>query len=287
MVDDLPEFIGADRARHHWVRTAIARGIEWKTRLLNSGLAILLLLCSAESAAPPPEASAVESNSPAVLQVGSYQGKPGQFTSIQAAVNAARPGDRILIGVQAAEVSPELERSAYRLAQTTCGYCHGVSGRSISPTFPNLAAQTVPYLQAQLHAFRDQTRADPDALSYMWGMSSQLSDATIEAISTYYAAQAPARAKTGDATLMARGKQIFEEGVTSQAVAACATCNGPQARGNDISPRLAGQHADYLVKQALVIQRGLRASPVMHDAIKELSQDQMRAVATYLESLSP
>ena len=189
--------------------------------------------------------------------------------------------------VRAADGSPELGRAAHELAERTCANCHGVSGRSISPTFPNLAAQTAPYLQAQLHAFRDQTRADPDALSYMWGMAAQLSDATIEALSTYYAAQAPSRAKTGDANLMARGKQIFEEGVTSQGIPACASCHGPQARGNDIFPRLAGQHADYLVKQALVIQRTLRAAPVMHDVIKDLSQDQMRAVATYLESLSP
>jgi len=34
----------------------------------------------------------------AVLRVGSYQGIPGQFSSIQAAVDAARPGDWILIG---------------------------------------------------------------------------------------------------------------------------------------------------------------------------------------------
>ena len=189
--------------------------------------------------------------------------------------------------VRAADVSPEFERAAHQLAETTCANCHGVSGRSISPKFPILAAQTAPYLQTQLHAFRDQTRGDPDALAYMWGMASQLSDATIEALSTYYAAQAPSRAKTGDAKLMARGKQIFEEGVTSQGIPACATCHGPQARGNDIFPRLAGQHADYLVRQALVIQSALRAAPVMHDVIKDLSQDQMRAVATYLESLSP
>ena len=188
---------------------------------------------------------------------------------------------------RAAEVSLELGRSAYRLAEITCANCHGVSGRSTSPTFPNLAAPTAPYLQAQLHAFRDQTRADPDALSYMWGMASQLSDATIEAVSIYYAAQAPSRARTGDATLMARGKQIFEQGVTSQGIPACATCHGPQARGDNVFPRLAGQHADYLAKQALVIQRGLRAAPVMHDVIKDLSQGQIRAVATYLESLSP
>lgn len=189
--------------------------------------------------------------------------------------------------VRAADVSPEFERVAHQLAETTCANCHGVSGRSISPTFPILAAQNAPYLQAQLRAFRDQTRGDPDALTYMWGMASQLSDATIEALSIYYAAQPPSRAKTGEAKLMARGKQIFEEGVASQGIPACATCHGPQARGNDMSPRLAGQHADYLIRQALVIQSALRAAPVMHDVIKDLSQDQMRAVATYLESLSP
>jgi hypothetical protein len=34
----------------------------------------------------------------AVLLVGSYQGMPGQYSSIQAAVDAARPGDWVLIG---------------------------------------------------------------------------------------------------------------------------------------------------------------------------------------------
>jgi cytochrome c553 len=78
--------------------------------------------------------------------------------------------------VRAADGPPEFGRATRELAEKTCANCHGVSGRSISPTFPNLAAQTAPYLQAQLHAFRDQTRADPDALSYMWGMAAQLSD---------------------------------------------------------------------------------------------------------------
>jgi hypothetical protein len=35
---------------------------------------------------------------PRVLRVGSYKGIPGQFRSIQAAVNAAKPGDWILVG---------------------------------------------------------------------------------------------------------------------------------------------------------------------------------------------
>jgi hypothetical protein len=41
--------------------------------------------------------SASAQAAPRVLQVGTYQGKHGQFSSIQAAVNAAHPGDWILI----------------------------------------------------------------------------------------------------------------------------------------------------------------------------------------------
>ena len=67
--------------------------------------------------------------------------------------------------------------------------CHGVNGRSVAPTFPNLAAQTAPYIELQLHAFKDQSRADPDAQAYMWGMASQLSDATITGLANYFAAQ--------------------------------------------------------------------------------------------------
>jgi hypothetical protein len=38
------------------------------------------------------------SAAPRVLQVGSFHGIKGQYESIQAAVNAANPGDWILIG---------------------------------------------------------------------------------------------------------------------------------------------------------------------------------------------
>lgn len=188
--------------------------------------------------------------------------------------------------VCAADPPTDAARAARELAATTCATCHGAGGRNTTPTFPNLAAQTAPYLQAQLQAFRDQTRADPDALAYMWGMASQLSDAMIEAIAAYYAAQAPAPGKVEEEKLIALGRQVFEQGAVAQGIPACATCHGPQARGNATFPRLASQHAAYLVKQMLVIQNALRVAPVMHGVIQNLSHEQMRAVAAYLQSLS-
>ena len=167
----------------------------------------------------------------------------------------------------------------------TCTACHGVGGHSVSPTFPNLAAQSATYLELQLHAFKDQTRADPDAQAYMWGMASQLNDASISALAAYFSKQTPAEGRSGRATLIAQGKQVYTEGVPAQQITPCVSCHGPKAEGNGPFPRLAAQHAPYLLKQLLVIQSALRVAPVMHGMIKDLSREQMQAVVAYLESI--
>jgi len=184
-----------------------------------------------------------------------------------------------------AEGMTDAQRIALQKMIETCTACHGGNGRSVSPTFPSLAAQTAPYLELQLHAFKDQTRADPDAQAYMWGMASQLSDASITGLAAYFSKQSAAEGKSGNATLIAQGKQIFVEGVPARQIPACASCHGAQAQGNGPFPRLAGQHAPYLLKQLLVIQSVLRTAPVMHGVIKDLNHDQMQAVVAYLESI--
>jgi cytochrome c553 len=196
----------------------------------------------------------------------------------------------LMVGIaQAADVSAAVMTDAQKatLQKTieTCSACHGLSGRSVSPTFPILAAQTAPYVELQLHAFKDQTRADPDAQAYMWGMASQLDDASISALAAYFSKQSAAEGRSGNATLIAQGKQIFVAGVPGRQIPACASCHGAQAQGNGPFPRLAGQHAPYLLKQLLVIQSVLRTAPVMHGVIKDLTRDQMQAVVAYLESV--
>jgi cytochrome c553 len=179
----------------------------------------------------------------------------------------------------------DAQKAALRKTIETCGTCHGVNGRSIAPTFPNLAAQTAPYIELQLHAFKDQSRADPDAQAYMWGMASQLSDATITGLANHFAAQPAPVGTSGNAALVAQGKKLYDEGVPARQIPPCASCHGPKAQGMATFPRLAGQHAPYLLKQLLVIQSVLRMAPVMHGVVKDLSKDQMQAVVAYLESL--
>src|SRR5580700_10939056 len=177
-----------------------------------------------------------------------------------------------------AVVTTDAQKAALQKTIETCGTRHGVNGRSVSPTFPNLAAQQAPYIELQLKAFKDQSRADPDAQAYMWGMASQLNDATISAVAAYFAAQPAAPGRGGSSALIAQGKHFFEEGVPARQIAPCASCHGAHAEGMATFPRLAGQHAPYLLKQLLVIQNVLRTAPVMHGVIKDLTRDQMQAV---------
>lgn len=165
-----------------------------------------------------------------------------------------------------------------------CGTCHGPDGNSINPMFPRLAGQHANYLARQLKSFKEQTRGDPYAIAYMWGMASGLSDETIDALAQYYAVQKAGPGKSHDTATLARGRDIYEHGVPAQGVPACASCHGPDARGSDMFPRLAGQHAEYILQQLASFQSNMRKIAVMHGVAQNLRTPEMKAVADYLES---
>lgn len=184
----------------------------------------------------------------------------------------------------AEEPDTATQEYARNLAIGVCGTCHGPHGNSQQPKFPRLAGQKDTYLAAQLKAFRGQTRGDPDALGYMWGMASQLDDATIEGLAKYYSVQAAVPSSVRRSELAARGKEIYEHGIESEGVPACSACHGPDAHGTADFPRLAGQHAQYLLKQLGSFQTNMRNVAVMHGVAQNLRLPEMQAVAAYLES---
>src|SRR6516165_5016108 len=73
---------------------SIRRGM----RMVSASGAVALGCGALLALTASPGGAATDSWSPKVLQVGTFHGKAGQFTTIQAAVNAARPGDWILVG---------------------------------------------------------------------------------------------------------------------------------------------------------------------------------------------
>ena len=166
-----------------------------------------------------------------------------------------------------------------------CSSCHGLEGRSVNPTFPILAGQQHDYLVAQLKAFRDKTRADPHAHTYMWGMAAKLSDATIEGVASYYAGQAPEPGQKQDAALVSAGQAIFKTGISARNVPACGDCHGETAGGNGAIPRLASQHQEYLAGQLQAFAINSRANEMMHENAKNLTAQEIQAVTSYLASL--
>ncbi len=178
--------------------------------------------------------------------------------------------------------------SAITLAQQVCSNCHGITGVATSPNFPNLAGQVEPYVVAQLNGFKSHGRRDPAGFEYMWGLSRSLTDEQIKGLAGYYAGQTAARqAIEGDRNRLEAGRTIFEAGVAANGVPACSSCHGGQGQGNGNFPRLAGQHADYLVKQLLVFQRTDERPEggIMKTIAHELTRQNMDDVASYLQAL--
>lgn len=169
-------------------------------------------------------------------------------------------------------------------AMQVCSTCHGMDGNSTSPNFPKLAGQQKDYFISQLKGFRSHNRSDPAGFEYMWGIVRNLSDAQIEGLADYYARQTPT---VSDTSASAAGKAIFENGVPEKNIPACSACHGTDARGNGQFPRLAGQHADYLIKQLNVFQRTDERpeGAIMKTIAHEMSPENIDAVAAHLATL--
>lgn len=172
-----------------------------------------------------------------------------------------------------------------RIAMQICSGCHGAGGRSESPMFPKLNAQTSEYIEAQLKGFREHARGENSARDYMWGMAALLDAGAVKSLADYFSHQPATRGAAGDAALMARGQEIFERGVPDKGVPACASCHGAEAQGAGTFPRLAGQHKEYLLHQIEVFKNGTRGNaPVMSAVAHTLNDEQAKAVAVYLQS---
>jgi cytochrome c553 len=165
-----------------------------------------------------------------------------------------------------------------------CSSCHGPDGRSVSSTFPRLAGQQKDYIETQLKAFRDKTRADPHAKTYMWGMAARLSDPLILGIADYYSRQPAAPGTPDNSPDAAAGRKIYTEGIAAESVPACMACHGEHAEGNSAIPRLAGQHRAYIEAQLAAFASNARANEVMHDNSKGLTAEEIRAVAAYVQT---
>ena len=195
---------------------------------------------------------------------------------------AARAEDK----AAASTVSPQ----ALKAKTDYCKTCHGIDGQGFRGSFPmpRLAGQQPEYIANQLQAFIDRRRTNP----VMFNVAHVLDPAMVKALAGYFQNLNPKPLGGGSKALVPEGKKIYEEGVPSANIPPCASCHGPEAKGADAFPRLAGQLPDYILRKLSNWdkERGQKKDEPDNSAIMEpiahgLTEAQIKAVAAYVSQL--
>ncbi|KTD52916.1 c-type cytochrome [Legionella quateirensis] len=167
-----------------------------------------------------------------------------------------------------------------------CAACHGQQGISPTPEWPNLAGQHKQYLVKQLKDMKAGTlRIAPT----MTAMIANLNEQDMNDLASFYAKMPLAEGATPKKYLQ-RGEQIYRGGDFNKHITACIACHGPKGTGNAQAgfPVLSGQKAAYTVMQLQAFKDGKRTNDlnhIMRDISDRMTQDDMEAVAHYIEGL--
>ena len=193
----------------------------------------------------------------------------------------------VLSAAGRAEGAAPLSKGGLQAKIEYCKNCHGLSGQGYRGFFPipRLAGQQTQYFENQLRAFIERRREN----RFMYNVSHVLSPATRTALAAHFKTLNPKPLRGAPRELVAAGKKIYDEGIPETNVPACLACHGPEAKGQESIPRLAGQLHDYLSNKLLnwTKERGLDSanldtSTVMAATSHSMTKLQVAAVAAYL-----
>jgi cytochrome c553 len=192
---------------------------------------------------------------------------------------ASRADDTVAAGVSKHDFQAKLDY---------CKTCHGSSGQGFRAYYPipRLAGQQAEYLMNQLRAFSEGRRKN----NIMFNVAHVLSPAMQKALVTNFHELNPKPLGGAPKELVAAGKKIYEAG--SNDIPPCASCHGPDAKGNEQFPRLAGQLHDYVFNKLTNWSKERGQNPAEPDtsAIMEpiahgLTEPQIKAIAAYVSNL--
>lgn len=175
-----------------------------------------------------------------------------------------------------------------KVKSVTCTACHGADGNSVNPAWPKLAGQHELYTARQLTLFKTGERKG----TVMAGMVAGLNDEDMQNLGAYFAAQ-KSTIGSADESLIEMGKAVYLGGNAKMKTPACMACHGVAGKGNPLSgyPVLAGQHATYTEDRLRAYKAGETVAnddvngKIMADVAKYLSDDEIKAVANYIQGL--
>ena len=180
--------------------------------------------------------------------------------------------------LQEVKENPEVEQKLYNLGKkvaAVCVNCHGSHDGKAILEVPYLDGQNPAYLVEQIRQFSQGQRKNV----FMEGILRAMSrDEMVGMVLFYEKEKLPARTPTDD-VLYAKGKAYYER--------ICINCHAFDGHGNERLPRIAGQHAGYV---DLTLKRyrdgsSVRSDPNMAFVTKHMSDQDIRAVAAYLETM--
>jgi cytochrome c553 len=171
-----------------------------------------------------------------------------------------------------------------------CKTCHGIAGQGYRGAYPmpRLAGQQPEYLKNQLQAFIEHRRKNP----VMFNVAHVLSPSMLKGLAEHFRDLNPKPLGGAPKELVTAGKKIYEDGVPGADIPPCASCHGPEAKGVEAFPRLAGQLHDYVLRKLMGWSKERGQDPAKPDtsAIMEpiahnLTETQVKAVAAYISYL--
>ena len=152
-----------------------------------------------------------------------------------------------------------------------CMACHGPTGISQIPEWPNLAGQSKAYLTAQLKDIKSGKRSHP----MMAPAIAVITQAQIPVLAEWFSAQAPS----------VPPKRTLEAKAAPAAAATCVACHDvPSMPAN---PYLHGQKAPYLIEQLQAFKKGTRKNATMTPMASGLSDQDIVQLAEHFSSLAP
>lgn len=186
----------------------------------------------------------------------------------------------------------------------TCAACHGLDGNPTDPQYPRLAGQSERFIAHQIALFKTGER-NTGMAAVMKPFADALSAQDARDIGAYFATQ-KAGAGVADDTVIATGpnagkkffevgQQLFRSGDKARGIPACMACHGPDGAGNPgpAYPHIAGQQAAYTQRRleeyraGTTVQRDAHLFNVMAGVAKQLTDEEIGSLSSYLQGLHP
>jgi cytochrome c553 len=142
---------------------------------------------------------------------------------------------------------------------------------------PSLAGQPKQFITTQLVMFREGRRLNPA----MNAITASFSNAEINALGGYYAAQALVPAQAAQDAALAQAARARTEALN------CVQCHGAALKGQQHIPRLAGQQPAYLRAQlqGFKAQTRFDMDGNMTSAAQALTAEDIESLPVYLSAL--